>query len=208
MKRLLYTCIICLPLWLSAQNTGSQISILDKDMIILNWEIAFPTNTDFLDETSFSNGRLEYRHLVNRKFAYGFSLGWYSADQKLDQQLFEEEDGSGAVFTDLVRQVYQLPFSVNGYYYFGSSDSFRPYVGLGLGANYAEQEAFFNVFVVRDSNWGFYARPELGVHYMLNRGFGLAGYVSYNYATNSSDFFDEVDNLAHLGIGIGALWAW
>ena len=196
MKKLIYISILALCWNLSAQNTSGNITLLDRDMFLLNWEIAFPTNSDVLSETSFRNGRLEYRHLITKQFAFGISLGWYSFEEKVDQQLYETEDGGSAVFTDLIRQVYQLPFSANGYYYFGDSEEFRPYAGIGLGANYAEQEAYFNVFVVNDSNWGFYARPEIGAQYFFSSGFGLIGYVSYNYATNSSDFF-EVDNLSH-----------
>lgn len=207
MKRIIYISVLFLTTWVSAQNTGGNMTLLDRDMFIINWEIAIPTSSDYLSKTSFTNGRIEYRHLITNQFAWGVSLGWNSFDEKVGQQLYENEDGSSAVFTDVVRQVYEVPFSVNGYYYFGSSDTFRPYAGLGLGANYAEQEAFFNVFVVRDSNWGFYARPELGIQYFLNSGFGLIGYVSYNYATNSSDFF-PVDSLSHVGIGIGATWSW
>ena len=207
MKKLLYISILALSFSLSAQQPSGNITILDRDMFLLNWEIAFPTNSDVLSKTSFTNGRLEYRHLVTNQFAFGISLGWYSFDEKVDQQLYETEDGASAVFTDLIRQVYQLPFSANGYYYFGDSATFRPYVGVGIGANYAEQEAYFNVFVIRDSNWGFYARPEIGAQYFFDSGFGFVGYVSYNYATNSSDFF-EVDNLSHLGIGLGVTWSW
>ena len=162
MKKLIYISIFALCFSASAQKPSGNITILDRDMFILNWEIAIPTNSDYLSKTSFRNGRLEYRHLVTNQFAFGFSLGWYSFDEKVDQQLYETEDGASAVFTDVVRQVYQLPFSANGYYYFGNSEEFRPYAGLGLGANYAQQEAYFNVFVVEDSNWGFYVRPEIG----------------------------------------------
>ena len=207
MKKLLFISLLALTGVANAQISSGNVAIIDRDMFILNWEIAIPTNSDVLNKTSFTNGRLEYRHLVTNQFAFGVSLGWYSFDEKIDQQLYETEDGASAVFTDLIRQVYQLPFSANGYYYFTSAEDFRPYVGLGLGANYAEQEAYFNVFVVRDSNWGFYARPEIGAQYFFNRGFGLIGYVSYNYATNSSEFFD-VSNLSHIGIGLGITWAW
>ena len=207
MKRVVLIILMAICFKASSQNPSGNITILDRDMFIINWEIAFPTNGDYLSETSFSNGRLEYRHLVNRKFAYGFSLGWYSFDQQVDQQLYESEDGSAAVFTDLIRQVYQVPLSANGYYYFSDSETLRPYIGLGLGANYSQQEAFFNIFVVEDDNWGFYVRPEIGTQYLLNNGFGLIAYVSFNYATNSSDFF-EVDSLSHVGIGLGVNWSW
>jgi len=206
MKRILSFCIIAFTLGVSAQTNSRNVSILDRDMFILNWEIAFPTNNDFLSETSFGNGRLEYRHMITNQFAYGISIGWNSFEENVDQQLFEEEDGSTAVYTDLIRQVYQVPFSANGYYYFGGNEEFRPYAGLGLGANYSEQKAYFNVFIVEDSNWGFYLRPEIGAQYMLGNGFGFIGYVSYNYATNSSKYFD-MDYLAHVGIGLGVSWA-
>ena len=121
MKRILLICMLTLSWGLKAQNTSGNVTILDRDMFVLNWEVAFPTGNDLLSETSFRNGRLEYRHLITKNWAWGASIGWNSFNQPVDQQLYEEEDGSRAVFTDLIRQVYQVPFSANGYYYFGES---------------------------------------------------------------------------------------
>ena len=190
-----------------AQSFGGNVSLVNRDQFILNWEVAIPTNSGYLNKTSFANGRAEYRHLFSDQFGLGLSLGWNSFEQRVGQQLYETPDGSSAVFTDLIRQVYKLPISLNGYYYFGSSDTFRPYVGLGLGANYSEQEAYFNIFVIRDRNWGFLARPELGMQYFFNSDVGIIFYANYAYATNSSEFFD-ISNLTQIGLGLGLTWSW
>jgi outer membrane protein W len=191
-----------------AQNYSSgNVTLNNSNQFIINWEVAIPNNSDYVSKTSFSNGRAEYRYFMNNQFAIGASIGWNSFNEKVDRQLYETPDGGSAVFTDVIRQVYKLPISFNGYYYFGSSDAFRPYAGLGLGANYAQQEAYFNVFVTEDKNWGFLARPEIGAQYMFNRDMGMNAYVAYSYATNKSEYFDS-SNLAHIGIGLGLVWTW
>jgi outer membrane protein W len=198
--------LACAQLTIAQNYSGGNVSLNNSNQFIISWEVAIPNNSNYVSKTSFTNGRLEYRHLYNDQFALGASIGWNSFNEKVDRQLYETPDGSNAVFTDVVRQVYKLPISFNGYYYFGASDTFRPYAGLGLGANYAQQEAYFNVFVVEDKNWGFLVRPELGAQYMFSRDFGMTAYVAYNYASNSSEFFDS-NNLAHIGIGLGVLWS-
>lgn len=189
------------------QDEGQRTLLIDRNQFIAAWDIAFPTNGDYLDKTSFSGVRLEYRKLLNRNFAWGIASGWNSYRQKVDQQLYESVDGSKAVFTDMIRKINELPIALSGYYYLDASASFRPYAGLAVGTMYSQQKAFFNVYVIEENNWGFLLRPEIGIQYDINYNVGLHLHVAYTRASNSNDFF-RIDGLEHISAGIGLVWSY
>jgi hypothetical protein len=188
------------------QNETATATYFEDNQFLISWDIAFPTG-DYIDETSFSGFRFEYRKLMSANWAWGLSTGWNSYKQKVDQQLYQTPDGSQAVFTDMIRKVFELPITVNGYYFLGQSGDFKPYAGLGLGTMYSQQEAFFNIYVVEEINWGFLVRPEFGFQYKLDYSMGLQAYAAYSYATNKNDYFG-INNLQHVSFGVGAYWSY
>lgn len=178
-----------------------------EDQFVLNWEMAIPSGNDFLGKNSYSGGRFDYKHFVDGgNLAIGASLGWNSFNEYYDPQVYERPDGSGAVHTDMVRHIYTLPIAVNGYYFLYKRN-IKPYVGLGLGTVYSEQDAYFNIYVVSESNWGFLVKPEIGLQLEVNETFGIATYATYNYSTNKNDYFN-IDHLASINIGAGLYWEW
>lgn len=189
----------------TGQDERNKNLLLEDNQFIVAWDIAIPTTNDFLDKTSFNGVKLEYRRLLNTNIAWGVSSGWNSYRQKVDQQLYEAPDGSRAVYTDMIRRVHELPITLNGYYFLDQTADIKPYAGLGLGALYSLQEAYFNVYEIDEHNWGFLVRPEIGVQYEINYLLGVQAYASYSYATNKNDSF-RIDNLSHISIGVGLYW--
>ncbi|MEX6686792.1 OmpW family outer membrane protein [Danxiaibacter flavus] len=168
----------------------------------ISWEVAFPTNSNYLDKTSWAGGRVEYRRMVNKQFSIGAAISWNSFEQYVGTKTYD--DGHrGAVTTDMIREVYTLPITLTGHYYFQTDNKiFKPYVGIGLGGQYAEQNAYFNIYGLTSNNWGFVARPEVGALLQFGRGVaGLVG-VSYNIATNKNDEFD-INGLKQFCVNIG-----
>ncbi len=178
----------------------------DEHQFSVNWEMSSPTgNSTYLSNTSYSGGRIEYRHFNNRHIAVGLALGWNSYEQEVDARVYENEDGSSAVYSDMVRQIYLLPITVNAYYYFMNTDKIKPYAGLGIGTQYSEQKSYFNIYVASEHNWGFLVKPEIGLQYFINDGFGLTINGNYNYATNNNDTFN-IDGLSNFNLGLGFVW--
>jgi hypothetical protein len=206
MKRYIFILVLLITGLAHAQDSGSRGLLIDRNQFIVTWDIAFPSG-DYLNETSLNGARLEYRKRLNRNFAWGLSAGWNSYRQNVGQQLYEAEDGSRAVFTDMVRKVNELPIAVSGYYFLDQTADFRPYAGLGLGTMYSQQKAFFNIYVIEENNWGFLVRPELGMQYDFNYNVGMHLYAAYSYASNKNEAF-RIDNLQHISIGIGLVWSY
>lgn len=224
MKKIFILCLLATVYFSNAQTTTTTLTtpwpnegpqpdreiytynMTNEHQFVLNWEISVPYNEPFLTKTGLSGLRLDYKYFLEENFALGASVGWNSHNQYVNKQLYQEPDGSSAVYTDMVRHIYNVPIALNGYYFF-YRQNIKPYVGLGLGTQYSEQTSYFNIYGIRDSNWGFLVKPEVGLQAEINSHFGLASYVSYNYATNKNNSFN-LNELKSLNIGIGIYWEW
>ena len=196
---LIYISVIC------TCSSNAQTNWHLDNMMTFNWQIATPLSTDYLKETSLSGGNFEYRRFIKPNMSVGIGFSWNSFEQYIEPRVYEKPDGSQQLYTDFVHQVYTLPMYLNAHYYFKGGDNIKPYAGIGLGAQYSEQSAYYNIFVSEDDNWGFVARPEAGVLFRLSSYFGLNGTVGFNYATNKNDAF-KIDNLKHVYYNVGIFW--
>jgi len=83
----------------------------------------------------------------------------------------------------------------------------KPYVGIGLGAQYLDQELYYNVYVSEEDNWGFAARPEAGVliYPHGHHGWGFLVGAYYGYATNKTKLLDK-NSFTNFGLNIGVIF--
>jgi outer membrane protein W len=168
-----------------------------------SWEVAFPTG-NFVSKTSFLGAKLEYRHFVKDNISVGGTLGWNNYDEYVGRKTYENADQTLAITTDQQRFVFNLPMTVDGFYYLKEGKHFKPYAGIGLGAQYSSQAVYYNIFVTEDKNWGFIARPQIGTiikysEYSATRFMIAAG---YNYATNKNTTF-RMDNFQNFWVSLG-----
>ena len=175
------------------------------NLMTINWQIATPLSTNYLKETSLAGGNFEYRRLIKPNMSVGIGFSWNSFEQYIPPKVYDRPDGSRQIYTDFVHQVYTLPIYLNAHYYFKGGDKLKPYAGIGLGAQYSEQSAYYNIFVTEDDNWGFVARPEAGLLFRLSNYFGIHGNVGFSYATNKNEAL-KIDELKHVYYNVGIYW--
>jgi len=176
-----------------------------ENLMTFNWQIATPLSTNYLKETSLAGGNFEYRRLIKPNMSVGIGFSWNSFEQYIQPKIYDRPDGSRQIYTDFVHQVYTLPMYLNAHYYFKGGDKLKPYAGIGLGAQYSEQSAYYNIFVTEEDNWGFVARPEAGLLYRLSNYFGLHANVGFSYATNKNESL-KIDELKHVYYNVGIYW--
>jgi len=188
-----------------AQSKSSTPSI--SQMVALSWEINVPSgNEGVITETSLSGGRFEYRKFFTNELSAGFGISLSSVEQFFGTHTYEKPDGSMAVTTDMVRQALVLPMTITGHWY--PSLGFKllkPYIGIGLGAQYASQDVFYNIYVINNSDWGFVARPELGTLVLFGENIGGLASVSYNYSTNKVDQLN-ISSMKQVSFNIGLVF--
>jgi outer membrane protein W len=198
MKKLIIIVLLCVLL--NAKNYAQNL-LAQKDKFFLGWEVAVPTN-DLISGTSWSGGRFEYRRMVNHNISVGIGMSWNSFDDYVPRTTYQKPDGTGAVTTDLVKDVYTVPITLSAHYYFDAGKKLLPYIGLGLGTEYADQNLYFNIFGAEQNNWGFVARPEIGLIYPFNTHGGIYLNAAYNYATNKNDIYNT-NSLAQFAVSLG-----
>ena len=197
--------LIVILIFLMIFHTGSYAQSGVRDKFTIGWEVGFPSN-DFNSGVSYSGGRIEYAHMIKPNLSVGISGSWNSFSDYLPKATYYKADGTGAITTDKVNEVYSVPLTLTTKYYFQGGSKLTPYAGLGLGAQYSAQAIYFNIYGLEENGWGFVARPELGVTFSFNRTNALYLSGTYNYATNKSDLF-KTDNLSHFALSIGFVFS-
>jgi hypothetical protein len=81
---------------------------------------------------------------------------------------------------------------------------FQPYAEAKLGAEYSTQSTYMSTFISRDSNWGFYVSPEVGVtvYPFFKDDFGFQFAVYYSYSTNESAKY-SMSGINNIGFKLG-----
>lgn len=184
-----------------AQTPTQTQSYTVTDRFFIGYEVAFPGG-DFISRTSWSGGRFEYRIMIKPNVSVGIGSSWNSFEQYTPRTVYQKEDGSGAITSDIIKQVYTVPITASAHYYFRGKEKLLPYLGVGLGAQYSDQTVYLNIYALDENNWGFVVRPEIGLIYSFNPAFGMFLSGAYNYSTNKNDAFD-IDNLHHFAVTIG-----
>jgi outer membrane protein W len=209
MKKLIYALVALLALckYAQAQNTNTSMErFFGSEMFFVGYEVAVPTNSNYLTNTSWSGMRFEYQHMFRDNVSFGIGVSFNAFDQYFTTQTYQLKNGSGAVTGDMIRQVYTTPITASLHYYMQGGKTIRPYVGLGLGTEYSEQNVYFNIYGAESNNWGFVVRPEIGLLAKFNYDVGGFLGVAYNYSTNKNDAFN-ISHLSQIPITIGVVFS-
>jgi outer membrane protein W len=203
-KNILLTIVICVAGFLQTQAQSSHRS---TSIFGVSWELAFPTDNKYLSKTSLAGFRMEYRKKIKPELSLGIGMSWNSFDEYFGKATYESTDGSSAVTSDMVRHMYTFPMTALIHYYPGALDrkAVKFNVGLGIGAQYAEQNTYVNVYVLSNNNWGFVMRPEAGLTVKINNGISALLTASYQMATNKNEVL-KMDKISQFGLNIGAAW--
>lgn len=197
-------------IWLTAIITFAVVFAKAQHRITnlyaFSWEVSFPSN-DLVDKVSYNGARIEYRRFIKENFSVGGALSWNNFNQYYPRSTYENADQTQAITTDTYRAVFNLPITLTGHYYIAGGPYFKPYVGLGLGTMYSDQEVYYNIFITEEENWGFIARPEIGALINFNSISDVRMMLSagYNYATNKNEAF-KINSLSNFWVGLGIVW--
>jgi opacity protein-like surface antigen len=203
MKKTLYSCIATLTFLCTTPTAHAQSGYLPNGFYLFGWDVNVPLNNrDFIDRTSLAGGKAEGRFFVTPNISVGGEISWSSLYQYSPKRTYQFDNG--AVTTDLYKYIYLLPMNLNAHYYFKTDGQFMPYAGLGLGAMYSEQDLYFNIYNLYETNWGFLVKPEAGMllKFGENSRTGMLFGVRYNYATNRQTDF-KIDKIKTLSFQLG-----
>lgn len=166
------------------------------------WQFNATLKNDVAQSAQGYGAYIESGYYLTPMVAIGGFASFNTNNEYYPKQTYNFNDKS-ALTTDLNRSVYQVPFGSTVRVRF-MRDIFQPYFEARIGSEYSTQSTYMSTFVSRDSNWGFYISPEIGMTvYPFQKddfGFQIAAY--YSYSTNKNSSYD-LNGLNNLGFKLG-----
>ena len=170
-----------------------------------NWVFGLPVGNNFVTSFSALGFDMGYSKFIKDDLSVGIEFGWSNYYQYAPRKTYEINNG--AATTDLYKYIYTLPITLYATHYFKGGDHFTPFVKLGLGAQYGEQNLYYNIYETSNTNWGFVAIPELGtvVHFTKDNPWGLYASVRYRYSTNATKALG-INNVQTVDFSVGVAY--
>ena len=193
----------CAVLFLAAHPAKAQL--FPDSYINIDWQVGVPLGSDFADKASGWGMNFEGGYFVTPEIAVGAFISYQTNLESVSRSTLDLSGGS-ALTTAQKHAAFQLPFGVTGRYNWYKDSVLQPYVGLKLGASWAEFSSYYYVIKQYTDTWGFFLSPEVGVSIFprpdYRLGFHIAAY--YSYSTNSGDVLTySVNGLNNFGIRVG-----
>ena len=193
----------CPVLFLAAHPAKAQL--FPDSYINIDWQVGVPLGSDFADKASGWGMNFEGGYFVTPEIAVGAFISYQTNLESVSRSTLDLSGGS-ALTTAQKHAAFQLPFGVTGRYNWYKDSVLQPYVGLKLGASWAEFSSYYYVIKQYTDTWGFFLSPEVGVSIFprpdYRLGFHIAAY--YSYSTNSGDVLTySVNGLNNFGIRVG-----
>lgn len=178
------------------QKTNSEV--------YFNWNLGAPINNSFVKGFNGSGASLGFNKYVGKDFSIGGNIGWNNYNSYYNRQTYATK--TGAITTDMYTYVFTLPVTVTATKYFNLG-IVSPYIKIGAGVMYSEQNQYYNIYEDRNTNWGFTAIPEIGAKITLKpqSNWNLNAGAQYLYASNKFDAYG-INNIQTLSANIGVTW--
>lgn len=195
--------IASIVLLFAANSTSAQV--LPNTYFNIDWQVGIPVSNDFADKTSGWGMNFEGGYFLTDAITIGGFLNYQTNFGNVPRETLTFKDGN-ALTTSQKHAIFQLPFGVTARYNWLTRDMFQPYVGLKLGASWAQISSYYYVYKQYTDTWGFYLSPEVGVSIFPrpDMRFGFHAALFFSYATNSGNLLTyKVDNLTNFGFRVG-----
>lgn len=204
MKKTKYLTAVLAVATLAVFHTA-EAQIIPNAYINVDWQLNVPVGSSFADKTTGWGMNFEGGYFVTPEITVGPFISYHTNFENIPRQTLHLAPGT-AMTTNQKHSLFQLPFGAAGRYTFLKGSVFEPYVGLKLGANYAEMSSYYSVYKHYTDTWGFYLQPEVGASifpWKAQRiGFHVALY--YGYSTNSGHLLIySMDHINSFGLRVG-----
>ena len=194
---------LCLALLCIGRSASAQL--LPNSYFNIDWQVNVPLGHTFADKASGWGMNFEGGYYVTPEIAVGGFLSFQTNLESISRRTLDLS-GRSTLTAQQEHAVFQLPFGVTGRYEWFPESVVQPYVGMKLGAEYAQLSSYYYVVKNYTETWGFFLSPELGVSIFPRPDFRLGFHVAvyYSYATNSGRVLNyHVDGLNNFGIRVG-----
>jgi len=199
MKNINRICLIVGAVLLMAVSDASA----QRLKLNVNYGIGIPATSslkDYVSKTSLRGWNANLLYEVNDQLSLGLGVGMQSFYERYPRAVYKTAEGDlSAVLTNTVSA---MPVLVQGQFNLLPEATIQPYIGLGIGANFASYSQYFGEFSNSRSKVGFAARPEAGINIPVGKykesSIVIGG--SYNYLPFKQE---NLSNLNNIGLHAG-----
>lgn len=199
-RNFLYTALFLVVATVPLQGKA-QISL--DSYYNIDWQLNMPVGNNFSNDISGWGMNFEGGYYVTQDIAVGAFISFHTNNEYFSRRTLKLSN-TLSLNTDQQHQMFTLPFGALVRYRFIESD-FQPYVGMKLGACYAEFNNYYYIFMKSQDKWGFYMSPEVGFNwYPWPNSIGFHMAIYYSFATNKCSIMSySQSNLNNFGLRLG-----
>lgn len=199
-RNFLYTALFLVVATFPLQGKA-QISL--DSYYNIDWQLNMPVGNNFSNDISGWGMNFEGGYYVTQDIAVGAFISFHTNNEYFSRRTLKLSN-TLSLNTDQQHQMFTLPFGALVRYRFIESD-FQPYVGMKLGACYAEFNNYYYIFMKSQDKWGFYMSPEVGFNwYPWPNSIGFHMAIYYSFATNKCSIMSySQSNLNNFGLRLG-----
>jgi len=172
------------------------------------WDVGFPVGdmNKWAGQTSPAGWDFGGRYLLQKGLTVGFNIGWQRIGKIYDDETFTIPEKGLAINAENYRLTWMVPFQAVVAYHLKPASIISPYIGLGIGGDYAEHHLLIQEYDVYETRWDFALAPEIGVlaKFGAFSNWGAIIAVNYKWTTNYVDIYDtKFNNLAWFNLRVG-----
>lgn len=170
--------------------------------ISLQYTLGLPAASlkDYVGKTSLRGFEFGYRYLLTPNLGLGFDAGM-STFYENERGTFR--DGTSALTGVQYRYANSFPILASFSYYLKPDQTLNPYVNIGVGTLYTRQTTDIGQYRSEAEAWQFNLKPEVGLIYLFNPGFGIKLSGKYYFAFKS----DELQPQSFAAVGLGVIFS-
>ena len=169
----------------------------------IDWQFNIPLGNNFSNVASGWGMNYEGGYYVTPDIAVGAFLSFHTNNEYFSRRTIAINE-TLSMNSDQQHQMFTMPFGVLARYRLQEAD-FQPYVGMKLGACYAQFSNYYYIFMSDQNRWGFFMSPEIGFNYYpWANGIGFHMAIYYSFATNKCNLMSyKQDILNNIGFRLG-----
>lgn len=176
-------------------------SMAQESIWAFNYNPASPLRDlqDYTNATSWRGWSFEGRKFMTDNVSMGVYIGYNGFFEEKPRSLYDIKNTT--INAKSWRYVYTLPVLITTHYYIGEG-WIKPYIGIGAGIYYIEQELQFSTFRIEEKNWKLGIAPEAGVFvpFSVIANEGVLLNIKYNEVFYN---VQNIDNMRYLNYNVG-----
>jgi outer membrane protein len=195
MKKMIFLCLLTIGSWGAA--------VAQSGFTAFTYSMGFGTGDlgDYIGQASFRGATLDYRKFLQPAVGLGFDLGWNTFYEEMPYDTYTA--GTISFSGKQYRYSNHVPILLAADYFFKPGEKLNPFAGLGIGTMYSRRNTDMNLYTLEQENWSFVLRPEAGIWYEVQPGFGLMAVAKYYTGFEAG----ELETQSYLAFNVGFVFS-